>query len=345
MKRKLIFTTAMSVVFLWITKAQEVYVDARHGNDTYEGTLQKPFKTIAKGIEAVNKGSGKGVQTVKIMPGIYVLNDKLSIKPVIRMNKETKYIIEAYTMPDDPNWTPEKMPVIQSVSGNNSSTQFDHATGVLVEADHVAIRGLKFLGNPNPEVVYYYPVTREDPNLTDLEVSQCYFVAEKNSSVIQGGIWAHGKDININHCIFNGCRNAILAFQNIGGCSITKNVINDAYESAFWIGENNEDFEFSNNVINGCRYFWVNSHNAKQTYKLKSSVITNTDFYIGKWDNDKYDVVEFMSNGFVEENILKSGEVRLRERTHEAIPHDYLNPSPGSAGYGLNAGIFKTGRK
>ena len=345
MKRNLILTVAILAIFFRFSSAQVIYVDVQNGNDAYEGTLQKPFRTIAKGVEAANEITVEGAITIKIFPGIYVFSDKVTIKPVSRLNKTSQCIIEANIMPDDSSWTPEKMPIIQSISGNNSTTQFAHATGFLVESDHVVIRGLKFLGNPNPEVAYYYPITRENPALADLEISQCYFVAERNSVVIQGGIWAQGKDININHCIFNGCRNAILAFENIGGCSITYNVINDAYESAFWIGENNEDFEFSNNVINGCRYFWVNSYNAKQTYKLKSSVITDNEHYIGKWDNEKYDVVEFKSNDFVEVDIIKTGKVRLSERTHEAIPRDYLHPLPESVSYGLNAGIFKSDRK
>jgi hypothetical protein len=345
MKRKLILTVAILVLFLRFTSAQEIYVDAENGNDAYEGTLQKPFRTIAKGVEVANELTGQGSITIKIMQGIYVLNDKVSINPVRVLNNASKYIIEAYIIPDDSIWTPEKMPIIQSISANNSTSQFAHATGFLVASSHIVIRGLKFLGNPNPEVVYYYPITRENPALKDMEISQCYFVAERNSSVIQGGVWAHGQDININHCIFNECRNAILAFQNIGGCSITYNVISDAYESAFWIGENNEDFEFSNNVIGGCHYFWVNSFSGKQTYKLKSSVIVDIEHYIGKWDNDKYDVVEFKPNDFVEQNIVKKGKVTLLERTQEAIPHDYLHPLPESVGYGLNAGIFKSGRK
>jgi hypothetical protein len=58
-------------------------------------------------------------------------------------------------MPDDKEWTPAKMPVIQSVSANNSADQFPHAVGVLVGGNNVTIRGLKFLGNPNPTVKYY----------------------------------------------------------------------------------------------------------------------------------------------------------------------------------------------
>ncbi|WP_230379652.1 hypothetical protein, partial [Microbacterium sp. ZXX196] len=69
--------------------------------------------------------------------------------------------IEAAVMPDDPEWLPGKMPVIQSASGNNSQTQFPHAIGFLVAAGNVALKGLKFIGNANPDVKYYYPVVRE----------------------------------------------------------------------------------------------------------------------------------------------------------------------------------------
>lgn len=35
-----------------------------------------------------------------------------------------------------------------------------------------------------------------------MEVSQCYFISEKHSTPIPAGIWAHGPDTDINHCVY-----------------------------------------------------------------------------------------------------------------------------------------------
>lgn len=173
----------------------------------------------------------------------------------------------------------------------------------------------------------------------DLEISQCYFIGEKNAAPIQGGVWAQGHDIEVNHSVFYGCCNAILAFQNIAGCAITHNIIHGAYESAFWIGENHRDFEFSNNIVSHCHFVWVNSHSGPQTYQLKNSVIANNEHFLGKWNNDKYDVVEYGPSAFQEDKIVKTGKVELIERLKPEEQQLYLHLTPASAGFGLRAGL------
>jgi parallel beta-helix repeat protein len=62
------------------------------------------------------------------------------------------------------------------------------------------------------------------------------FIGDKNTGVIQGGVWAHGTEIDISNNIFYGCRNAILLFNNINNSIINNNIIYGAYESALWMG-------------------------------------------------------------------------------------------------------------
>ena len=50
-------------------------------------------------------------------------------------------------------------------------------------------------------------------NLNGLEVSQCYFIGEKNSTRLQSGLWTHGAGIHVDHCVFYGCRNAMGTHQ------------------------------------------------------------------------------------------------------------------------------------
>lgn len=340
MKTKILFVLISSFFLIQFICAQEFYVDAQKGNDSNKGVLNEPFQTIDKAVQVANELTGQGSISIKLMPGLYVLKDKISLNPVRVFQDTTRFCIEAYVMPGDSVWTPEKMPVVQSISRNNSNTQFPHATGFLFSSNNITVKGIKFIGNPNPDVTYYYPITRENPSLKGMEVSQCYFIAERNSTAIQGGVWAQGQGITITHCVFTQCRNAILLFRNINVCRITNNIIYDADESAFWIGENNKDFEFSNNVISRCQFFWTNSSGSAQTYPLSNSVITENKHYLGKWDNGKHEVVEMKENTFVEKNIVKKGEVTLINRTSEKFPRRYLHLTPESIGYNLQAGLF-----
>lgn len=341
MRKNFYFIVFILCAQLPVLQAQTIYVDAMKGNDQQNGELTTPLQSIALATQMANHFTGQGNIIIKLLPGTYVLDDKIAINPIKMLNDTTRYIIEAHILPGSADWIPEKMPVIQSVSPNNSDTQFPHSTGFLVASSHVTIRGLKFLGNSNPGVPFYYPITRENPALKDMEVSQCLFVAEQNSTAIQGGVWAQGQTININHCVFKACKNAILIFQNLDGCIIRNNLIYEAYESAFWIGENKADFTFTNNVISGCHYFWTNSFEEKQTYRIQNSIIVDTDHYVGKWNREKQGLDELTDYKLQEEDVLKSGEIKYVERQQPLYPSNYLHLMPESMGYELNAGLFK----
>ena len=220
MKKKLFLMFIMSGLLAHYVNAQIFYVDAQQGDDRHPGIAEAPFQSIHKAVTVANGLTGKGSITIKIMPGLYILKDKVAINPVRVLDDTSRFIIEADVMPDDAAWSPEKMPVIQSVSGNNSTTFFPHSTGLLVSSVNVTIRGLKFLGNANPSVDYYYPVSKEDQALKDLEVSQCYFIGNKEAAKIQGAVWAHGPGNTIAHCIFYQCRNAVLFFNNVDGLQL-----------------------------------------------------------------------------------------------------------------------------
>lgn len=269
---------------------------------------------------------------------MYLLQDKVSINPVRILDKSVRYIIEALIMPDDTSWTLEKMPVIQSISDNNSTTQMPHAVRLLVSSDNVIIRGLKFIGNPNPSVSKYYPITRENSALKSLEVSQCYFIAEKNSTSIQGGIWAHGQETNVDHCIFYNCRNGILLLGGVKNCSITNSIILGAYQSAIWVGVEDPGFVFQNNIVSQCNYFWVKLAFNNATYGFNDCVITGNDHYTGVNKNRQ---LHETKEEYVENNVIKSGKLQLVEKSDESLPFNYLHPVPNSLGSNFNAGILK----
>jgi hypothetical protein len=194
------------------------------------------------------------------------------------------------------------------------------------------------LGNANPTVKYYYPITRENPDANGLEISQCYFIGEKNSAAIQGAIYAHGSGIHVDHSIFFDCKNALLLFLSIKNLSVTNCIINGSYESAVWFGPFLEPFVFKNNVITHCNYFWLRQKSTQPAYTFANSIITGNDHYLGFFGN----VPEPATGDSVNEiHLQKTGKLLFSEVKTEGLPVDYLNLIAGSDGLELDAGIFK----
>jgi hypothetical protein len=268
-----------------------------------------------------------------------VVSHELTIKTSKEDGDNFKFTIEAIHMPDDKDWQPGKMPVIQSVSANNSKVQFTHAVCFLVDKNNVCFKGLKFVGNASPDVAYYYPITRENQNLDGLEVSQCYFVGEKNSTRLQSGLWTHGAGIHVDHCIFYNCRNAMVLIKGIKDLSITNSIIYGAYESGIWFGASTAPFVFSNNIVTHCNFFWVRPKDTQPAYTFSNSLITENDNYMGYIADD---LIPAPKSNLKEIAIKKKGTVKLVEiKTDRDQPRDYLNLVAGSAGSDLHAGIFK----
>lgn len=337
-----IITLLLSLFILANGACQEYFVDAVKGKDENEGSINSPLKSIPKAFELANGLTGTGNITIKIMPGTYVLEDKVVINPVRRFNDTTMFTIEAYVNPDEEAWTPEKMPVILSIAGNNSTTLFDHSVGFLVASENVHVNGLKFLGNSNQAVSYYYPLTKEDSTLAKLKVTQCVFIGDKESSRIQGGIWAHGPMNVIDHCVFYECRNAVLFFDNVEGFEISNTIIARSYESAFWWTPKNVDFCFNNNVIVDNSNVIVSSResNPKYTSPLRNSIFENNDGLVGFWSRDEGAVVPIESPEIVLENVREESDISIQENYGTKFEKDHLH-FHSRKGRSLSAGIFR----
>jgi hypothetical protein len=299
--------------------------------------------SLEKAIALASSFAGNEPVTIKVAPGLYVISHLMELRTARLLEDSMKYTIEATVMPDDPDWVPAKTPIMQSISGDNSVTPFSHCAGFLVSRNNVSFKGLKFVGNTNPDVVYYYPITRENENLAGLEVSQCYFIGEKNSDPIQGAIWAHGAGIHVDHCIFYGCKNALLLFKSIKDFSVTNSIISGAYEAAVWFGPFDSPFIFRNNIVTHCEYFWLRPENTEPAYSFNNSLIVDNDHYLGFYTSKG--PVEATKNGHTETGIRKSGKVILSEVKTQGMPNDYLNLAPGSDGKDISAGIFKKIKK
>ncbi|SDC66897.1 right-handed parallel beta-helix repeat-containing protein [Niabella drilacis] len=337
---------AIGVLFLlhaYTSGAQVFVVDPVKGSDKASGNPAEPFRSLKRAAAAAAEYDGGDTVRIRLLPGLYLLDDKIVItrKQGI-LHSGSVYMIEAVVLPDDPLWTPAKMPVILSVSTNNSAVQFPHASGFIAATDHVVIRGLKFLGNTNPETKYYYPIAREDTIYHGLDIAQCYFIGERNSTPIQGAVWAHGAGVHVDHCIFYGCKNALLLFKAIRDFSVIHSIIIGAYEAAVWFGPFTSAFTFRDNIVFDCNFFWLRPEGTNPGYVFNNSVIANNKHYAGMYMNSG-GLAAVDKNNFKENNIRKKAKVVLNEVGLDGQQKGYLHLSPTSDGYEIPAGIFSAG--
>ncbi len=324
--------------------SQTIYVDPIKGNDNSTGKMEAPFQTIHKAVNMAGGFSGKEPITIKLAPGLYLLNDQVVLDRSANDLASADYTIEALINPDDPSWLPTKMPVIESVSANNNNSgNFDHCAGFQIQRGNTHFRGLKFVGNSNPGVKYYYAIERNffpTVPLAGMEVSQCLFVGSRGSAPTQGAIFAQGKNIHINHCIFYGCKNAVLTFMSITGFALTNSIIYGCYEGAIWFGKYS-DFVFNNNIVANNNCFWVSLKDYKSSYVFKNSVIVDNSFLMGL--NDTPVAVDTQTKPTME-NIITSGKVILDLR-FDTVSRSFLHPVPGTTGSKIPAGLFITSIK
>ncbi len=339
---KFIFTVLALVTSICLG-AQTIYVDVSKGKDQNSGSMTEPLASLQRAVFMAEQYTGNDPVRIKIGPGLYQLTGTLRIQSGKKTSDTSTYILEATVMPDDSAWSPAAMPVIQSVSANNDQKYFTHCAGILVDRGNVVIRGIKFIGDANPAVDYYYPVEKDTTGTRNLNISQCYFIGEKNSSPVQGAVYAEGPGVHVDHCIFYGCKNAVLIFEKPTDFSLTHSIIHGAYECAVWYGYQTPDepFVFSNNIVTGCHYFWAAAKGMDHhSYVFAHSLICDNENGVGS-QNGQGGVMPFDGAvNFTETGIRHAGTVRLIEVKTEGIPQGYLNLAPDSDGQDLGAGIY-----
>ena len=328
---------------------QEFYVDAQNGNDGATGDKLHPFRSLTKATHVINALQGTGSIAIKILPGLYHLQDKAELKPKREFTEKQPLILEAAVMPDDKGWTAASMPVIFCDADTTAAFEFSNCTAILVSCSHVVIQGLKFTGNPNPKTTLYYPIGRADNSLLGLKVSQCMFIGEKYASPIQVAVLSDGQETVIDHCIFYNCRNSVVFWRANAikmNDSMTHCIVYGAYQAGVWTARPDSNFFFSNNIVAHCRFAWIKNYYNQSAYRFQNSLFSGNDFYCGQWvKNDSLEERTPLENKLTEINITTSSGISLSDNQTVAmeltLPDDYLNIRPGTAGYDLNAGIFR----
>ena len=248
-----------------------MHVNPVLGLDANSGTQDSPLRTLAEAARRVNESSGAGPMTVVLAEGIYPIGETTLLKPVNRaFSTKERLTIRAEFLPDDPEWHIGRMPTLihtlpLSPTWNGRPDPLGGAAnGMLVEASHVTIQGLKVLGmpvveSPRPGLIRrLYGISRLRRDLEDLEVAQCLFAGDEVTNPHHVAIIANGDGINVHHCVFRGLKiSAVYWTPGSKGHAMTNCLCHDLYGSGVWTAGIANDFEYRNNVVEGCNYVWT----------------------------------------------------------------------------------------
>lgn len=250
-----------------------IYVNPATGVDTNSGSQSSPLKTLAEAARRMNQSEGSGAVTIVLSRGIYAVGESMLLKPQKRsFSASDRLTIRAEFLPDDPEWTTDKMPtLIFTMPFPNPPTWNgrpdgggEAADGILVETSHVSILGLKFLGLPvleEPKAGFtrrLYGINRNNRELEDLEIGHCMFLGDIVTNPIHVAIIANGGGMNIHHSIFRGNKITAVYWQpGTKGHAMRNCLITGCYGSGIWTASIADDFKFENNVMDDCRYAWT----------------------------------------------------------------------------------------
>jgi len=300
-----------------------LFIDYNSGTDVNIGTYDKPLKTINEALNRIDSNSSESVRLI-LLPGIYYVDRTIRVKSKGHFSTTNRLSIEALYLPDNQKWKPELMPVILTTAKPDTNFQFVYsAVGLMVDMEHLSIRGLKFVGHPYPQIPCY-PIGRENAKLNDLEVSQCMFVGNLDASYIQVGVIVNGSNTMVDHCVFYGCNNATVFWQSDNGKKqnnqIKYSIICNA-KNAVWASDADSGFIFDHNIVSKCKYFFLKNYYNETVYSFSSSIITENENYTGKWTEagvvpDNFKIIEdkIIKEGKIELVSVKAGEEYIDKR-------------------------------
>jgi hypothetical protein len=348
--RTIICLTIVIGLLCACSNAETIYVDSKNGSDANPGTEQKPVRTIARVAAMVNDSMKPGPTLIKIQPGVYVEDKPVVFDSKRPYTKQKRLTIEAAVLPDNPEWKPTFMPIVLFTIEGQGNENEKHAPGLMMELNHVTIRGLKFLGDPRPRTCTY-PIYRWGKDLEDLLVTQCLFIGDREAMPYNCSICANGHGLVVDHCVFYNCEIPIIFWNAEGGLSkgnaMRYCIVDGADIAAVWVCQTAEDFEFHHNVITRSKYVWIRSPNNHKTYKLHDCIITENTYYSGYGTAKELLGQTGPEARYAESNIIKKGKVILQKDTIPPslssvdMPRDYLNIVAGTLGSDFGAGLFK----
>lgn len=344
MKNMLLLFAIISVLFpLWSQSETVIHIDSKRGSDGADGSQSQPFKTIAQAALAIPE-SASGPVTLVIHPGRYALAEKVTLNRG-QFSQQAPLTIQASILPDNPNWQPDHMPVIEStkhpgiVEGRGKPI-----SGFSIEISHVKFQGLRFKGNP--AVGHrYYPIRRDNPTLENLHVTQCLFEGDQAKAPIHVAVIARGHGIVVEHSIFKECRNPTVFWKAEGGNSYGNAfrhcIATNSYQSGLWTTDTASDFDFRNNIFLGGEVFHIHLFSRESFYSFSNSYIVG------------FKVPQRLTNGpggkeapnpapitIREHRIFRQADIQLNLDEAQGKNRRWLHVQADSPGAELNAGLF-----
>lgn len=342
--RFLLFVMSVSLV-----QAEQLYVNPRTGNDANSGIKEQPLKTIMEAAKRVNQNKEREATTIILSEGTYLItqtvvftNDKYTFKD--------RLVIRAEIMPDDAEWTPQKMPVVVTAVPLAAGVGGEEAKGIQPEVSHVTIEGLRFTGSPDYSYIdgknlrRSYPIWRDGKKLDDLLIAQCLFAGNADVLPLHVGVIANGYGLVIDHCVFFNCKNPVVFWKNDGGTgsrsAMRYSLVYGGYFSGVWTTKSTtgEEFDFHHNIIANTTTVWVREKGSTLKYKASDCIFTDYTNLAGFGDgplsgNDS------TSTDFLEmKNVQTTGTVKIEK---DQSKRNYLQLVEGSFGSNLKAGLFK----
>ncbi len=346
---KYTFSLLLFIMSVLVVQAEQLYVNPQTGNDSNSGIKTQPLKTIIEAAKRVNLNKEQGATTIFLSAGVHLLtqtivftNDKYTLK--------NRLVIRADVMPDDPDWTPQKMPVIVTAVLLVPGIGGEEAKGIQPEVSHVTIEGLRFTGSPDYSYIdgtnlsRSYPIWRDGKGLDDLLVSQCLFAGDIDVLPLHVGVIANGYGVVIDHCVFFNCKNPVVFWQTDGGTgsrnAMRYSLVYGCYFSGVWTTKSTsgEDFDFHNNIIANSSTVWVREKGSTLRYKASDCIFANNNNLAG-YGSGPLSGNDATSTDFLEmKNVQTTGTVKIEK---DQSKRNYLQLAEGSMGSNLKAGLFK----
>jgi hypothetical protein len=334
---------AMTILSLW-APAEQLYINVKTGNDNNSGAQSQPLKTIGEAARRINGNTSKEAATIIISEGVYPLTETVRFDNS-RFSEKNSLTIRAEVLPDDKDWSPQRMPVITAViPATLTPGDGEEARGFEIEVSHVTIEGLRFTGSPvyyyidGKQSRRYYPIWRDGKNLDDLVVTQCLFAGNVDVLPIRVAVIANGNGLVLDHCVFYNCQNSVV-FWNAASESSYRNamryclVYESNYSGVWTTTQTGDDFEFHHNIIANSRTAWIKDNDNKHQYQIHDCIFTNDIKTTGNPGDNA------ISNDFLKmDNVQTVGTIQIEK---DQGKNNYLQLKDGSFGSELKAGLFK----
>lgn len=369
MKTRKIYILVLILIGFGNVIAQEginIYLNPYTGNDSNPGTRDKPLKTLVAASRLVNEDTSDKAITIFLAEGIYPINETATFQPTARtFTKTARLTISAEVLPEDENWNTASMPTLihtmqLSDMWMGRKDPFGGVSyGMMVETSHVTIQGIKILGIPvveHPKEGYIqrvYPIGRMNPELDDLEITQCFFAGDEVTNPNHLPILANGTGIVLDHCLFYRVKQAIVYWsRNSTGHAMRNCLIIGNYGCGIWTSAIANDFDFRNNIIANGNYVWISqltrdrgqqeTENVSSSepihYKVYNSLFAGNKKYVGTGGGPALNFRD------IEPTMLELINTTITdipiEIEMDQSKRNYLHPVEGSEAAKMGVGLF-----